>query len=146
MNAATDALLFTQTFSLLAEKYGLGVCYLGTTLYKPNHIIDELKLPRLVMPIATLTIGYPDEKPAQTDRLPLAAVLHEETYCDYTKEAIDEFFTEKESLPENRHYVEINQKETLAQIFTDIRYNRRDNEMMSEELLSALKRQGFLQL
>ena len=38
----------------------------------------------------------------------------------------------------------INNKETLAQIFTDIRYTRKDNEAMSEGLLNTLKKQGFL--
>ena len=40
--------------------------------------------------------------------------------------------------------MEINHKETLAQVFTDIRYTRRDNEAMSDGLLSALRHQGFL--
>ena len=33
LNAATDALLYCQTFCTLAEAKGLGLCYLGTTLY-----------------------------------------------------------------------------------------------------------------
>ena len=40
LNAATDALLFTQTFCNLAEEEGLGLCYLGTTLYMPQNIIE----------------------------------------------------------------------------------------------------------
>lgn len=144
LNAATDALLFTQTFCNLAEAEGLGICYLGTTLYMPSQIIDILKLPRLVMPVATLTVGWPDECPAQTDRLPLDSVVHQETYGDYTPADIDRFYKEKEELPENRHFVEINHKETLAQIFTDIRYTKKDNEAMSEGMLQALRQQGFL--
>ena len=35
INAASDALLFTQTFCNLAEEAGLGCCYLGTTVYMP---------------------------------------------------------------------------------------------------------------
>ena len=105
LNAATDALLFTQTFCNLAEAEGLGICYLGTTL---------------------------------------EAVVHEETYHDYIPETIDRYYGPKEQLPENRHFVEINHKETLAQIFTDIRYTRKDNEAMSRGMLEALKRQGFL--
>jgi hypothetical protein len=35
------------------------------------------------------------------------------------------------------------QEETLAQIFTDIRYTKADNEAMSEGLKEALKAQGF---
>ena len=38
----------------------------------------------------------------------------------------------------------LNQKETLAQVFTDIRYTRKDNEAMSATLLDTLRRQGFL--
>ncbi len=144
LNAATDALLFTQTFCNLAEAEGLGICYLGTTLYMPSQIIDILQLPRLVMPVATLTVGWPDEHPEQTDRLPLEAVVHEETYCNDTPETIDRYYGPKEQLPENRHFVEINHKETLAQIFTDIRYTRKDNEAMSRGMLEALTRQGFL--
>ena len=127
-----------------AQPEGLGICYLGTTLYMPSQIIDILQLPRLVMPVATLTVGWPDEHPEQTDRLPLEAVVHEETYHDYIPETIDRYYGPKEQLPENRHFVEINHKETLAQIFTDIRYTRKDNEAMSRGMLEALKRQGFL--
>lgn len=144
MNAATDALLYCQTFCNIAEEQGLGACFLGTTVYMPQMIIDTLKLPHLVMPVATITLGWPDENPPQTDRLPLKAILHEETYTDYTPESINEFYLEKESLPENKHFVEINNKETLAQVFTDCRYTKKDNEAMSAGMIEALKKQGFL--
>ena len=49
-NAAIDALLYTQTLCNLMDEEGLGYCYLGTTVYQPQQIIDILQLPRLVMP------------------------------------------------------------------------------------------------
>ena len=145
INAATDALLYCQTFCNLADEQGLGYCFLGTTVYMPSHIIDVLQLPKLVMPVATITLGWPDEQPALSDRLPIDAIVHDETYRDYTPDLIDRFYTDKESLPENQEFVRINNKETLAQIFTDIRYTRRDNEAMSATLLEALRQQGFLE-
>ena len=144
INAATDALLFTQTLCNLMDEEGLGYCYLGTTVYKPQQIIDILRLPRLVMPVATLTVGWPDEEPPLSDRLPLESFVHQETYNDYMGQDIDTYYKYKEELEENRHFVEINHKETLAQVFTDIRYTRKDNEAMSEGLIDALIRQGFL--
>ena len=143
-NAATDALLFCQTFCNLAEEEGLGCCFLGTTVYMPQMIIDVLQLPELVVPVATITLGWPDEQPALTDRLPLDAIMHEETYTDYTPERIDRFYAEKEALEENREFVRLNGKQTLAQVFTDCRYTRKDNEAMSAGLLEVLKKQGFL--
>lgn len=144
VNAATDTLLYCQTFCNLAEEAGLGLCFLGTTLYNPKSIIDTLQLPRLVMPVATITLGWPDETPDLSDRLPLSAIVHDETYHDYKPERIDQFYHEKESLPENIHFCQVNGKETLAQVFTDIRYTKKDNEAMSKNLLDALKQQGFL--
>ena len=144
INAATDALLFTQTFCNLADEEGLGYCYLGTTVYMPQQIIDILQLPKLVMPVATLTVGWPDEEPPLSDRLLTAAFIHSETYHDYQPADIDTYYNYKEQLPENQHFCEINHKETLAQVFTDIRYTRKDNEAMSEGLLQTLKKQGCL--
>lgn len=144
MNAATDALLFTQTFCNLAEEEGLGTCFLGTTVYMPKMIIDTLKLPKLVMPVATITLGWPDEQPALSERLPLRSIIHQEAYEDYTPEKIDDFYEEKENLEVNKEFVRINNVETLAQVFTDIRYTKKDCETMSKGLLDALKNQGFL--
>lgn len=145
INAATDALLYTQTFCNLAEEAGLGLCYLGTTVYSPETIIDVLKLPRLVMPVATLTVGFPAEEPPLSDRLPVASYVHHETYGDYTAADIDTYYIYKENLPENKHFVEINHKETLAQVFAEIRYTRKDNEALSATFMAALRRQGFLE-
>ncbi len=143
-NAATDALLYTQTLCNLMDEEELGYCFLGTTVYQPQAIIDTLQLPQLVMPVATLTVGWPAEEPPLSDRLPLESFVHSETYKDYTPQDIDNYYNNKEQLPENQEFVRINQKETLAQVFTDIRYTKKDNEAMSEGLLQTLRRQGFI--
>lgn len=144
LNAATDALLYTQTLSLLLEEAGLGVCYLGTTIYQPQQIIDVLCLPELVFPVATLTVGYPQpQTEPQPERLPLDAFVHAEAYEDYKPADIDCLYKEKEEHTVNRHFVELNKTETLAQIFAHIRYTREANEAMSQTLIAALRRQGF---
>lgn len=144
VNAATDALLYCQRFCDLAEEAGLGLCFLGTTIYQPQPIIDALKLPKLVMPIATITLGWPDEDPTPSERLPLTAIRHDETYQPVTAATIDRDYAEKEALPINQHFVAENNVETLAQVFADIRYKASDCEAMSVTLLDALKQQGFL--
>lgn len=143
VNGAIDALLVAQTFCVAAEEAGLGICYLGTTTYNPQMIIDALELPQLVFPIATVTVGWPAECPNQVDRLPIEAIIHEETYHDYTAQDIDHLYAYKESLPENKQFVLENSKETLAQVFTDVRYTRKDSEAMSQALWEAMKAQGF---
>lgn len=144
VNAMTDTLLFCQTFCNLAEEEGLGCCFLGTTVYQPQSIIDTLQLPELVFPVATITLGWPDENPPLSDRLPVSTIIHEETFHDYSVADIDKAYAYKEQLDENKEFVKINNKQTLAQVFTDCRYTKADCEAMSETLLEALRKQKFL--
>ena len=143
--ATIDAMLFAEAFAEAAEERGLGLCYLGTTAYNADQIIRILSLPKLVVPIVTITLGYPAEPlPAQSERLPIEAIRHTEQYVDYTPASIDAFYKEKEELPVNQEFVRINHKETLAQVFTDLRYTKENNEHFSDVLLNVLKEQGFL--
>jgi nitroreductase len=144
MTGAIDALLVAQTVCIAAESNGLGICYLGTTIYNAHKIIDLLKLPRGVVPVTTVTIGWPSEKPEQVDRLPLEAVIHKESYRDYTGEDIKKYFKTKEERQDSQQFVNENNKETLAQVFTDVRYKKEDNVYFSKILLQVLKDQGFM--
>lgn len=144
MATTIDTLIAAQTFCVAAESEGLGICYIGTTTYNAKEIIDTLNLPKLVVPITTITLGYPAEKPELTDRLPLKAVVHTETYQDYSSTEIDDLYSEKENSEFYKQFVAENKKETLAQVFTDIRYNRKNNEFFSDKFLEVLKQQGFL--
>lgn len=142
--ASIDALLVAQNVCIAAEENGLGICYLGTTTYNAEEIIKELKLPALTFPVTAVAIGYPDEKPTLTDRLPLEGIVHQEEYRDYSSSRIKELYAYKENLEEMKHFVKENNKKNLAQVFTDIRYKKADNEFFSEKMLNTLKKQGFL--
>lgn len=86
VNSVIDTILASQNIVLQAENEGLGICYLGTTTYNAQEIAEVLGLPEGVIPVTTLTMGYPDKMPPQTDRLPLEGVVHRERYHDYTPE------------------------------------------------------------
>lgn len=144
MASTIDAMLFAQSFCNAAEEAGLGICYLGTTTYNAGPIIQALSLPRLVIPIVTVTVGYPDGMPEQVERLPLAAIIHQERYTDYTPASIDALYHDKEALEVNKQFVAENRKETLAQVFTDVRYTKANNEHFSIAFLQVLKDQGFM--
>lgn len=144
LSAVVDASLVAQNISIAAENSGLGVCYLGTALYNAAEIIELLRLPEHVVPVTTLAIGYPDESPPFTDRLPLDGVIHNEFYHDYSMDDINRIYSEKENNPLYKTFVEENQKENLAQVFTDVRYPKKNNEFFSEKLLDTLRKQDFL--
>ncbi|MBQ3187010.1 MAG: nitroreductase family protein [Alistipes sp.] len=144
LTAATDALLSAQNLALAAEERGLGICYLGTTLYTAGDIVRVLNLPKGVLPITTLVMGYPDEKPELTDRLPLDAVVHFETYNDYTAAEIDELWAEREESELTKQLLAENNLPNLARIFTERRYVKSDNVAISQAYLALLKERGFM--
>jgi nitroreductase len=143
-NAAIDAALASQNISLAAESFGLGICYLGTVIYNTVRIIDILQLPKGVIPVTALVMGYPDEQPSLTGRLPLEAVVHNEIYHDATIDEINQLYAALETTEMTHTLLEINQKDTLAQVFTENRYTKKDNEAASVAYMDAMKRQGFL--
>ena len=143
LNAATDALLAAQNLCIAAEAHGLGICSLGTTIYTAGDIARILELPKGVIPLTTIVLGYPAETPELTDRLPLEAVVHYEKYRDYTAAEIDELWAEREESPLTKRLLEENGLPNLARIFTERRYVRKDNLAISASYLALLREKGF---
>jgi len=143
LNGTIDASVLAQSICVAAESYGLGICYLGTTLYNAQEISEVLNLPVGVIPVTTLTIGYPELVPELTDRLPLKAVVHFEEYKGYSVTELAEIYREKENLESSKQFVKENNKATLAQVFTEVRYKDSDSDYFSEKLLKMLRKQGF---
>jgi nitroreductase len=144
MTAAIDAMLVAQTVCNAAEEEGLGICYLGTTTYNADKIIEILGLPTWVVPVATVTVGWPALVPDQPDRLPLEAVIHQERYRDFSPAMIDDIYREKEARADSQQFIAENGKKSLAQVFTDVRYKKADNEYFSTKYLEVIRKQGFL--
>ncbi len=142
--ATLDTIAFAQQFNTLAEMAGLGICWLGTTTYNAPEISKILGLPRLTVPLITLTVGYPAEDGVEVGRLPVEAIIHKDKYRQYTPELIDQLYQEKEQRDDSLKFVDENNKKTLAQVFTDIRYPRQNNELFSEKFLKFLVESCFI--
>lgn len=144
LNAFTDAVILAQQIVTIAEMKGLGSCYLGTVTYNADKISDLLQLPTLVVPVVSVSLGYPEGDAKPTPRLPLNAVIHAEKYREDSDCDIKEFFKVRENDPDNKTYIKENGKENIAQVFTDVRYPGDTNEKLSEMYLTLLKTKGFL--
>lgn len=138
-----DAVIFAQQFVTAAEMRGLGTCYLGTTTYNASDIARELELPSRVVPVLTVALGWRGEQPDDCGRLPLDAVRHRERYADYTDEAIARLYHEKESRDDSKGFVEENGKQSLAQVFTDVRYPESTLRPFSKIFAGFLREAGF---
>ena len=151
--AAFDAMILAQSVALAFESRGLGICYLGTTINACAEIADFLELPETCMPVTTLVVGWPDEAPAQRDRLPLASYLHRETYGRHEDAHLLELYAEREVKgweryramgPDIIRAMEAKGITSLAQFYTsDLKYAPSRSEAISDKLHRLLQDKGF---
>ncbi len=150
---AFDAMILAQNVCLGFENEGLGICYMGTTLFQLREIGELLGLPETCIPVTTIVAGYPDESPAKRDRLPLNAFLHDETYRMPTPAEIDEVYAEREvrgwerymSFPELAEMAKEKGITSLAQFYTsEIKYSPEFFAACSEDIRKVLEEKGFL--
>ena len=80
MNAAVDAALAMQTFTLAAEAAGLGCCAISEVRTHIDRLTELLALPAGVFPIAGLCVGWPERAGYVSMRLPPALAVHEDAY------------------------------------------------------------------
>lgn len=144
--AVIDASLTSQNVALEAEAHGLGIVHLGTAIHSAAKIAEILNLPSGVVPVVSMALGYPDLSAGEiplTDRLPLEAVVHGETYHDYSEEDIDRLWAEREASAETAALIAANGLPNLARIFTERRYTGPDNIAVSRAYLDFIKKQRF---
>ncbi|HTN50559.1 MAG TPA: nitroreductase family protein [Burkholderiaceae bacterium] len=150
--AAYDAMIVAQNACLGFQARGLGICYMGTTLYSLAELVDFLQLPETVVPVTSIVVGYPAEDPAKRDRLPVTALVHDEVYRRPTEAVIDTIYAERErrgwqrymSIPEIKAAIEAAGITSLAQYYTSkIKYDPDFFGPKSEEIRALLERQGF---
>jgi nitroreductase len=152
MIATIDATLVSENVALAAEAKGLGICYMGSTLANCDQIGRILKLPPNVVPVVGFSLGYPDEDPTPRDRLPMSGLVHQETYQDYSEDAIREIYHDRETkgwqrymaYPELRARIEGSGVENLAQIYTVLKYTKESHREFAQTVLNYLQDQDFM--
>ena len=73
-----DAVASVQNILLVVYALGLGACWIAA--FDDRMITEALELPNWLRPVAIIPIGYSDEKPWKTPRLPLENLVHIDHY------------------------------------------------------------------
>jgi len=79
-NAAVDAAIVLATFLRAASAVGLGCCPISAVRDRPQTVSDLLRLPRRVIPVAGLCVGWPAQAGEITPRLSLRTTVIENGY------------------------------------------------------------------
>jgi nitroreductase len=155
MVGAIDAAIVAQSAALGFQSHGLGICYMGTTLMSCTEIADFLELPQTCVPITTLVVGYPDEDPANRDRLPMPCFLHRERYNAHSDDELLALYADREiagwkryrdMMPELVKQMEEQGITSLAQFYTsDLKYAPAAFIEFSRKFERLLADKGFME-
>ena len=100
-----DVGIAIQNAVVAAESLGLGTVDIGAIRTKITEVTKELNLPKYVIPMIGLCVGYPDDNPGLKPRIPMKGVCFEEKYdtakakagLDEYDEIFKKYLTERDS-------------------------------------------------
>lgn len=80
VNAVADSAIVLQNFIIAAEAEGLGCCPISAVREITESLADFCALPDGVFPLAGLCLGYAEDDPAISVRLPARVIVHKNRY------------------------------------------------------------------
>ncbi|MBA8579393.1 nitroreductase NfsA [Escherichia fergusonii] len=86
-----DTALMAQNALTAAESLGLGGVYIGGLRNNIEAVTELLKLPKHVLPLFGLCLGWPADNPDLKPCLPASILVHENSYQPLDKEALAQY-------------------------------------------------------
>ena len=93
--AYADLIAAAQNVVILAEGFGLGSVYIGSILNEIDEMRAYYEMPKGVVPMMVLTLGYPKSVPETMPKLKKEVILHRERYRKPEEDEIRKAFDEK---------------------------------------------------
>ena len=142
MIGSHDVGIALQNAVVAAESLGLGTVDIGGVRIHSIELTKELKLPKYVIPIVGLCVGYADGDPGLKPRLPMSAVFFNEEYdTKKAKDGIDEYDeTYKKYLAgRGSNTRDSNWSQSISDVYTQLKGS-------TDQDYPLLKQQGYISI
>ena len=93
--AYADLMCAAQNVAITAESFGLGSVYVGSIQGLVDEFREYFSIPKLVLPIMLLCIGYPESIPNSIPKLNRNVIIHKEKYNKRSDGEIQEAYEDK---------------------------------------------------
>ena len=169
--AYADLMCAAQNVTMTAESFGLGSVYVGSIQGLIDEIRDHFCIPKLVLPMMLLCIGYPESIPNTIPKLERKVITHKEKYNNLTNLEIEQAYNDKygnfDDDPEQyflKAYIEVIESskqqgdrwlklakkrvkrlniKNHAQFLFKLRYPTEAMVSMNKDLIKSFKKAGF---
>lgn len=92
-----DTALMGQNAMIAAESLGLGGVFIGGIRNGIAEVTDLLGLPKFVLPLFGLCLGWPEQDPQHKPRMPAAMLVHENRYQPIDPEVLASYDAQQEA-------------------------------------------------
>lgn len=169
--AYADLMCAAQNVVMTAESFGLGSVYVGSIQGIIDEIRENFSIPKLVLPMMLLCIGYPESIPNTIPKLDRNVITHREKYSILSDSEIEKAYSDKygpfDEDPEQyftKAYIEVIESskqqgdrwlklakkrikrldiKNHAQFLFKLRYPSEAMVSMNQELITSFKNAGF---
>jgi len=93
--AYADLMCAAQNVVMLSESFGLGSVYVGSIQGVIDAVRESFSIPKLVLPMMLLCIGYPDSVPNFIPKLNRNIIAHQEKYKVLNDVEVQKAYDEK---------------------------------------------------
>ena len=169
--AYADLMCAAQNVVILSESFGLGSVYVGSIQGIIDDVREGFSIPKLVIPMMLLCIGYPESIPDSIPKLKRNIISHDERYRILNDSEIQKAYEDKygefDKDPEKyfmKAYIEVIEAtkqegdrwlklakrrmkklgiKNHAQFLFNLRYPSKAMVSMNKDQIQSLKRAGF---
>ena len=169
--AYADLMCAAQNVVILSESFGLGSVYVGSIQGIIDDVREGFSIPKLVIPMMLLCIGYPESIPDSIPKLKRNIISHDERYRllndSEIQKAYEDKYGEFDEDPEKyfmKAYIEVIEAtkqegdrwlklakrrmkklgiKNHAQFLFNLRYPSKTMVSMNKDQIQSLKRAGF---
>ncbi|BCG10116.1 MULTISPECIES: oxygen-insensitive NADPH nitroreductase [Buttiauxella] len=86
-----DTAILAQNAFTAAESLGLGGVYIGGLRNNIEAVTELLNIPKHVLPLFGLCLGWPDEDHGIKPRIPAAMIMHENSYQPVDENVLEQY-------------------------------------------------------
>jgi nitroreductase len=144
--SVVDASLMAENMVMAAECLGLGSVFIGSALAN-SEVIGVLKLPKGVLPLTLLCVGYADEAPPVRPRWALSSMMLVDQYRDQSNTEMKKFLGHMTNELAGQGYYKNYSRIKASYGYRDHiqgKTNLKSNKKNDAETLNGLKATGYL--
>lgn len=132
-----DTMIAAQSLCTAADAMGLGSVYIGTVMEFFPTLRRMLKLPKSVMPVVLLCLGYPKSKLVSRNKLGIDTVVHNEKYTELSDKKLLDAFNQK--YPGMKIEITRERLKMIEKVCKDI-----SGDKFAQKCLARIKKQGYI--